>query len=440
MQMDSERESKQSIGKHEFNLFKKPGSPYYHVRIMNKGRRRKFSTGETTLRKAHNKASAIVADIRSRGFDEAVKIHSRRRDTMPSDPIIERFVTFARLVFQEHLSDPPSRSTYERYLRDITRLGKLSGAKRLSELDVARIERFIRLYTDRATEKKRELRHIRATIQTILRNCSALFSPKLLRFYTKLGLGGLRNPFSEVDRPPVRIPPYSPLPVGVLKQVCAKAQLLRVGDPEATEPEKVRNRNHGPDFRRPQIGAYLLFLLELGLGLRRNEADKAEWDWILPSIDGRHIMEVRESPFFQPKSRQARVIPVPKQILDELSAFKRDGDPFIVPGLPPKIYDPATAPVNLAYRCDDSHRALVEWLRLHGVNDDKPCHRLRKEFGSAVATTFGLFAAQKMLGHSSPLVTEAHYAGLTNLPMLEQAGFYDGLCGSSEHEGQVSHS
>ena len=151
-------------------------------------------------------------------------------------------------------------------------------------------------------------------------------------------------------------------------------------------------------------------------------------------------MEVRETQFFQPKNRQTRVIPVPKKILDELSEFKRAGDPFIVPGLTPKTYYRATAPVNLAYRCDDSHRALVEWLRLQGVNDSKPCHRLRKEFGSAVATTFGLFAAQKMLGHSSPLVTEAHYAGLTNLPLLEKAKFYDGLCGSMEqkHEDEVS--
>jgi len=430
--MDSEKNSKQSVGKHDFNLYKKADSPYYYLRVMHKGRRRKFSTGETTLRKAQNKATAIIADIRSRGFDEAVKVHSRRRDKLPDDPSIERFVSLARKVFQKDLSEPPSRSTYERYLRDITRLGKLSGAGHLSELDGARVERFIRLYTDRATEKKRDPKSIRATVQTILRNCSALFSPKLLRAYSKAGLGGLRNPFSEVDRLPVRIVPYSPLPEGILKQVCANAQLLKSGDPAAKAPTKVRNRTLGPDFRKPQIGPYLLFLLELGLGLRRNEADKAEWDWILPSIDGRHIMEVRETPFFQTKSRQTRVIPVPKQILDELSVFKRPGDPFIVPGLAPKTYNPATAPVNLAYRCDDSHRALVEWLRLQGVKDSKPCHRLRKEFGSAVATTFGLFAAQKMLGHSSPLVTEAHYAGLTNLPHLEQAGFYDGLCGSPE--------
>ena len=43
---------------------------------------------------------------------------------------------------------------------------------------------------------------------------------------------------------------------------------------------------------------------------------------------------------------------------------------------------------------------------------------MRKEFGSYVATSFSLFHAQKLLGHSSPNVTSDDYAGLTALPEL----------------------
>ncbi len=50
-----------------------------------------------------------------------------------------------------------------------------------------------------------------------------------------------------------------------------------------------------------------------------------------------------------------------------------------------------------------------------------PCQLLRKEFGSYVATSFGLFVAQRYLGHSNPTVTKAFYAGLTNLPELKHA-------------------
>jgi integrase len=46
---------------------------------------------------------------------------------------------------------------------------------------------------------------------------------------------------------------------------------------------------------------------------------------------------------------------------------------------------------------------------------------LRKEFGAYVATSFGIFAAQRLLGHSSPAVTDAFYAGLVNLPELQHA-------------------
>jgi len=398
------------------------------------GKRRKFSTGESTLRKAQNKAGAIVADIKSRGFDEAVKIHSRKRDKLPNDPEIPTFVEFARKIFKSALSDPPSRPTYERYLRDIERVSNTSGAKRLSDLTEKRIEKFIATYKKKAKEAERDDKSIRSTVQTIMRNCSALFAPRMLRAYAKHGLEDQINPFSIIDLPPVRLAPYSPLPAGILEKVCSKAQLLKAGDKEAKEPVRVRNRSLGPDFREPQLGAYLLFLLELGLGLRRNEADKAQWDWILPSIDERHIIEVRETPYFIPKNRQRRVIPIPPQILVEITKFRRNDDPFIVPGRPPKIYRREDAPTNIDYRCDDSHRALVEWLKMNGVQASMPCHRLRKEFGSAVATTFGLFAAQRMLGHSSPNVTEAHYAGLTQLPQLEKAGFYDGICGNASAE------
>jgi integrase len=41
---------------------------------------------------------------------------------------------------------------------------------------------------------------------------------------------------------------------------------------------------------------------------------------------------------------------------------------------------------------------------------------LRKQFGSYVATAFGLYQAQKLLGHSSPQITSDYYASLVELP------------------------
>ena len=92
-----------------------------------------------------------------------------------------------------------------------------------------------------------------------------------------------------------------------------------------------------------------------------------------------------------------------------------------MPGRTPKQYAAGKEPKNLVYRCDKHHRVLAAWLRERGIDDERPCHRMRKEFGSYVATSFGLFHAQRMLGHSSPKVTSDYYAGLTELPDLNHA-------------------
>jgi len=65
------RTKTQSSGRNEFALFKQPRSPYFSIRVMVRGERRKFSTGESTIAAARRKATAIMADIKSRGLDEA---------------------------------------------------------------------------------------------------------------------------------------------------------------------------------------------------------------------------------------------------------------------------------------------------------------------------------------------------------------------------------
>lgn len=74
-------------------LFKQPKSPFFNLRVMVKGKRRQFSTGESTKAKATDKARAILADLKSRGLTEAIVLHSRRADETPVDPTIEQFAS-----------------------------------------------------------------------------------------------------------------------------------------------------------------------------------------------------------------------------------------------------------------------------------------------------------------------------------------------------------
>ena len=247
----------------------------------------------------------------------------------------------------------------------------------------------------------------------------------MLAEYVRAGLV-CANPFAGQKLRRIPIKPYSPLRGDALPSLWREAVKLRDGDLTATPTaprikNTPRKRWSNHDFRKPHKAAYVLLLLELGLGLRRHEADKAQWDWFHSDAEGRHFIEVKETPFFQPKSKERRVIPVEKTLFDAIHHSRDEVTPFIVPGRVPRKYEAGKTPKNLVYRCDLHHRVLAMWLRRQGIADGKPCHLLRKEFGSYVATTFGLFTAQRYLGHSSPVVTDAHYAGLTAMPELAHA-------------------
>jgi len=430
----------QSSGANRFNLFKQPGSSYYSVRLMVNGQRRRFSTGESGLKAAKSKAAAIMADIKSRGFDDAIKLHSTRRDVIPLDPTFGEFADLYRTVIAT-ADSPPSPTTSERYLRSLERVCLTSGVNRMLKLDAAAVERFKDAYIRtalpdsqppakrsapaKATPKRkvgakrpRDAASVRTTLNGILRNAAAIFSKQLLAAYALRGLH-LENPFAGSKLRRVEIKAHSPFPLDLIERIWTSAPLLRDGNPDAPPPVEGVSRRaaQAMDFRVPRPDAYAILLLEMGLGLRRNEADKAEWSWVVEMGDGRRFLEVRASDGFVPKSKKSRIIPMDPFIWESLAAIKRD-ERFIVPGPGPKTKRVVRAKSAL-YRCEDAHRTLVVWLRNCGVADPKPCHALRKQFGSYVATSFSLFHAQKLLGHSTPAVTAAYYASLTDLPDLE---------------------
>lgn len=409
------RKKDQSAGANVFHLYKQKGSGFYSMRIMIKGERRRFSTGKSSLRGAKATAKVIMADIQSRGFEEAVRIHSKHRDVVPQDPTIAEFSALYRAA-SSSFDRPPSRPTRERYIRSLERVAKLAKVSRVARLDAAAVESFKRKYIEDARDTGRNEESLRTTLNGILRNAAALFSSQALQSYRRAGVD-LTNPFVGTQMKGIRLKSYSPLPRDLVGSIWKSAAKLRDGDKKETPPEEGLRPRDTFDFREPHRDAYTLLLLELGLGLRRNEADKAEWGWFFDDAKGRRFIEVRETAFFLPKSKQSRVIPVEEALWTALQAVKSN-DRFVVDGPEPLPRDPEGELKSAVYRCDRAHRTLVAWLRKKGVDDPKPCHRLRKEFGSYVSTVFGLFHAQKFLGHSSPNVTAQYYAGLTELPSI----------------------
>jgi hypothetical protein len=61
------------------------------------------------------------------------------------------------------------------------------------------------------------------------------------------------------------------------------------------------------------------------------------------------------------------------------------------------------------YRCQEHFAFLIAWLRKHGIDNNKPLHTLRKEFGSQVCNAHGIYSASRALRHADIAVTSSYY-------------------------------
>ncbi len=408
---------------------KKVVVPDWYVRICYAGRRHFFNleTGneDTASKKARDVFQMLVAE----GW-EATLSKFKPKPQVGASMTLEEFADLYRKTIRM-VEFPPDKPSVERYINCLSFIARRVHVRKLEELTSEKIEKFRADYFAEAQKAGRDENSIKTTINFHLRNAGALFSRQVIQTLQNQGVP-LSNPFAGKKLRRVEIRPYSPLKRELLDRLWQDAARLRDGDPEV--PERIPVKTGGrkakrpsgekakrwkePDFRKPHPDSYAILLLELGLGFRRNEADKAEWAWF-HTINDRHYIEVRDTPYFKPKPRERRIVPVEPLLYEAIKATRTHVGAWIVPGPAPKRYDSDKKPKNIVYRCDKAHRVLAAWLRQRGIADGKPCHLLRKEFGSYVATSFGLFHAQRMLGHSSPDVTSAYYAGLTELPELK---------------------
>lgn len=392
--------------------------PEFQIRLCYLNRREWFNLGTANEASAASKAREIYRSLTGKGWEQTLAIYKPQPGVATGAGLtITQFCELFR-ERRESVERPVSIPTAERYLKSLTFICREARITRLDALTEAKIESFKDSYLADAKKEKRDKESAKVSCNTQIRNAAALFSKKLLAAYAKKG-HKLSNPFTGQQVRGVKLQTYTPVDQSVIDALWADSVLLRDGDPKAKAPDENAARWDSHDFRQPNLAAYGLLLLELGLGLRRNEADKAQKDWITKQ-NGRRILTVQETPHFKPKSKESRPIPIDDAGLVAALETVMDShvSPFIIPGRLPKQHDQGKEPKNLVYRCDSAHRHLTAWLRQRGLTSDKPCHQLRKEFGSYVATSFTLFAAQKYLGHSSPNVTAQFYAGLKDLPKL----------------------
>lgn len=405
--------------------------PDYQVRLKHLGREAYFNLKTANAADAAGMARDRYVYLVANGWDATLaKYKPKPEEPTSKDLTIQEFGK----KYEETLDVveyAPQKPTALRYFKNLEFICRLVKVKRLANLTVAKIREFKTKYLKKRRLEGGDECSIKITCNTYLRSAAAIFSKQMLSAYADMDFE-VTNPFVGMSLRRIEIKPYTPMCRDLLDKIWENAAKLRDGDPNAPVPVKEPRAKRGegpkkryrwkePDWRKPHPEAFMILLLELGLGMRRNEVDKAVWVWFFTDAKGRRYIEITATPYFTVKGKKRRIIPVESVLWDTIHSSQQNDSPFIVPGRQPKEYAHDNVPINKNYRCEEHHRTLIAWLRKQGINDDKPCHKLRKEFGSYVATSFGLFAAQRLLGHSAPSVTEAYYAGLTNLPELSHA-------------------
>lgn len=400
--------------------------PEYYARLRHGGQTKRVRLHASDKDGAAEAALRLSQRLSEEGWGAVAEGQAR----LPASPTIDEFLD-AYATATASMDKAPRPITVRLYARSLRQICAIAGVKRVRELSRETIEKARDAYRAQAREKGRPDASIRNSLSTIIRNAASCFSREARAIMQRNGLT-LENPFTGI-KCGSEIQPVSPLPKGIVDRIWADATLLRDGDPKARDLKlsqylrqyKKTHEGREPgrwvpiDFREPHPDAYAALLLAFGCGLRANECDKARWSWLKTDGKGDCFIEIAKEDDFRPKGETRRLVKIPRELHDALFETRSDTGPHILGG--PMSTESSQQGGGL-YRRPNTFRVVNQWLRDRGVETEnkygKPLHRLRKQFGSEVATHFGLFQAQKLLGHASPAITARHYASQVDLPTL----------------------
>jgi integrase len=382
------------------------GRATFGVHLNHEGRRRFFDLRTPDRRAAASRARTLYADLLRLGWVgliEQHRPHAARKDAPPVEQIAtvgELCEAVGRLSTARPASVRASCAALRRIAADVSKIeaGKgryaAKGAGRaawlaavnaisLTELTPARIEAWKLAYVaNRAKLGEVKARAARNSCNSLLRQAKACCTKRLLRLMAEALKMPHPLPFEGVEFFPRQSMRYTG-GVDVESVIVAANTELAQTDPEA----------------------FKAFLLALFAGLRRNEIDKLRWR----SIDfDRCTVSIEAMPDFAPKAETSLgAVPLEPEVAGILRDLRAKE--------PRAIYFLQGDTSNVlkktwhAYRAQSTFDRLTQWLRAHGIDTQRPLHTLRKEAGSLVCKSAGLFAASRFLRHADTQVTAMHY-------------------------------
>ncbi|MEX2044955.1 MAG: tyrosine-type recombinase/integrase [Opitutus sp.] len=298
---------------------------------------------------------------------------------------------------------------------------------KFSRLTARSVQRWKTRYIAAAATNPLRERRARRTIASVLRSSKALFAPAVIE---KLQMQlPVPLPLACVDVPRVSVAQYvSHISPDVLFQqaqrelespsietlslaVTATANMgggnksapkgRQYG--EATIAQRIARMMERERAQRHQ--AFRMFCLALFAGLRRDEIDSLTWAQI--DFAG-HVIRIETNEFTRAKSEGSETgVDIDPTLSEMLRDWMADSKTKFVIETDVEPRPEVTSYHH--YRCNAIFKKLTTWLKSHEVEDRNALHALRKEFGTQINRSHGLFAASAALRHSSIQLTRSVY-------------------------------
>jgi integrase len=170
------------------------------------------------------------------------------------------------------------------------------------------------------------------------------------------------------------------------------------------------------ELSQSEAPAFIAMLLAIAAGLRRGEIDALTWG----QIDfGRQLIRIEPTDKAGLKTAGSRAeVPIDENVTALLRgqfASVKKTSAFVIEAEGAKG---GQKKWGQHYRADAVFDRLTLWLRDNGVTARKPLHELRKELGALVTAEHGIYAASRVLRHSTVATTAAHYTDLKTRPVV----------------------
>lgn len=374
---------------------------FYCAKIAHAGSRQTFNLRTADKAAAARKAKKIFLSLVSSGWEETIAEYKPKKKEQQASPTGEIKTVGDLIAASSKVLAVGARTSadYGRKFRQVA--GEIHGitvqdvgsreewrrrvdSVPLASITPARVLAWKKDYLDKSAGDAVALRKAKNSVNTILRNAKGLLSRKVIPF---LALPeGFISPFEGV--------PFEPRQSMKYRSAINLGELVRAA----------RNGDKEKDLEPLPKEHFKVFVLAAMAGLRRNEIDKLEWSSFLWD-EG--IIRLETTASFEAKSEESNAdVAIDREVSEFFEDAQRNsGSQFVIES--PNA--PKVGANHSHYRCAKLFKELVGWLHRAGVDNQKPIHVLRKEFGSLVCDKFGIYAASTALRHGDIHITSQHY-------------------------------